>query len=356
LKAGSEYWLNLYLVLKEDTLWASAGHIVAMEQLAVPVVVPQAPELDISSLKDLSMTEDENGVKIEGDNFSIYIDRNSGVINSYKYNGKELFARGPVLNFWRAALNNDISIDSTWRVANRGMQVTAFKSALGNGGKTAVINIEFNLPMGKNSRATVDYIVYGNGFIKISSSLIPRGGMGELNRFGMDMLLPEGYTNIKYYGRGPVENYPDRNTGSFVGLYESTTDKEYFPYPYPQDTGNKTDVRWIALTKEGESLGILIKADGLMETSALHFNSEDLSSARHPYELVRRKETVLNINAKSRGVGNESCMGVRPLEQYLMRPTKKYSYSFNIIPFDTREDVLDLALINMHYIDISNNE
>ena len=171
--------------------------------------------------------------------------------------------------------------------------------------------------------------------------------MGELNRFGMELLIQEGYKQIQWYGRGPIENYADRNTGSFVGLYKSTTDKDYFPFPYPQDTGNKTDVRWIALTKEGESLGILVKADGVMEASALHFTSKDLSGARHPYELTKRSETVLNINGQSRGVGNESCMGVRPLEKYVMRPSKKYSYSFNILPFDVTEDVSDIALINL---------
>ena len=117
--------------------------------LAVPGDAPNALVIDLNNMKNVTLTEESDGLKIEGEDFSVFIDTYSGVITSYKVKGKELFVQGPVLNLWRAALNNDLSVDLGWRVANEGMQVTSLESAVENSGKTAVI-MSNNLPMGRN--------------------------------------------------------------------------------------------------------------------------------------------------------------------------------------------------------------
>jgi hypothetical protein len=346
LKAGSEYWLNLTLTLKEDTLWAKKGFVIASEQLSVPANAQSISVADVSKMDKVISTEQGNAIQIQGKDFSLSIDKESGEINSYKYNGKELFVKGPSLNFWRAALNNDAGVDWTWQNADENMKITSINSTVHESGSAAVIDIEYKLIKAKGSTASVVYTVYGTGQVKVESTLTPKSTMGELNRFGMDMVLPQGYEQIQWYGKGPQESYIDRNSGAYVGLYSSTAEKDFYPFMEPQDTGNKTDVRWIALTKQGENTGILVKADGLMEASALHFSSKDMIGKRHPFELQPRAETVLNINCRSRGTGNASC-GPQPLDKYLMKSSKIYNFSYNIIPFDVSKNAMEVSKVNL---------
>lgn len=343
-KAGSEYWLNVSLVLKDGNLWAETGHVMASEQLAVPVETQKLEAKDIATMGKVTLNDGDDEIKISGEDFSVVVNKKGGTISSYNFNGKEIFVEGPSLSFFRAYLNNDVGIDTGWENANSNKRVSSIEGRTHDSGNVAIIDVEYKLTAAKNSTVTVSYIVYGTGEIKVKSSLKPNSSMGELNRFGMQMVLPEGYENIEWYGRGPKENYNDRKTGYDVGVYKSTAEDDFFPYMDPQDTGNKTDVRWIALTKEGESTGLLVTADGLMEASALHFSAEDLNSKRHPYELTPRAETVLNINCTSRGIGNASC-GPGPLEQYLMKANETYSYSYNIIPYDTAKSAMEQSKV-----------
>lgn len=330
LKEAGEYFLNVALVLKEDTLWAEKGYVVASEQLLVPASVPVAAEVDINSMEKVHFSEENDFILVEGKDFSVKLDKATGVISSFNYKGREIFVQGPSLSFWRARLDNDAGVDMAWMKADEEMKISFFESKVHESGNAVIVKIGYVLPNAKKSQASVTYTIYGSGHIKVDSTLVPDSEMGELNRFGMEMMLPAGHEQIQWYGRGPQESYCDRNTGAYVGLYKSTTQKDFFPFAQPQDTGNKTDVRWISVTKE-DGTGVLVKANGLMEASALHFSAKDISGKRHPFELKPRIETVLNINCKSRGTGNASC-GPMPLDKYRMYSGKTYSYSYNIIP------------------------
>jgi hypothetical protein len=132
------------------------------------------------------------------------------------------------------------------------------------------------------------------------------------------MHLPEGYEQLSWYGRGPHENYLDRNEGAQVGVYRGTVDEQFVPYVFPQENGNKTEVRWVTLTN-ADGFGLHASADRLLEVSAHHFTPEDLTRARHPHELVRRPEVVLHLDYGQSGLGSASC-GPGRLQKYQLQP------------------------------------
>src|SRR5512136_1894001 len=148
------------------------------------------------------------------------------------------------------------------------------------------------------------------------------------------MRLPGGFEQLTWFGRGPHENYIDRNTGAAVGLYHSTVDEQYVPYILPQENGNKTDVRWLTLTN-ADGVGLLVSAEPVMEASVSHFTAADLTRAAHTNELERRDEVILNLDHKQCGLGGASC-GPGTLEQYLIKPGE-FNFSFRLRPFKSGE-------------------
>ena len=152
----------------------------------------------------------------------------------------------------------------------------------------------------------------------------------------MKMIVPEGYENITYYGRGPQENYIDRNTGAKIGIYKDTVTNSFSSkYVRPQENGNKTDVRWTALTNGENGKGIMVVAEDKMETSALHYRAEDIHNTwknlGHPYQVPTIKDTVLTVDYAQRGLGNASC-GPGPLGEYILNKGETYTHSFRITP------------------------
>jgi beta-galactosidase len=162
----------------------------------------------------------------------------------------------------------------------------------------------------------------------------------ELPRLGMKMEIPAGFEKLTFYGRGPQENYWDRKTGAFIGLYQSTVDEQYVPYISPQENGNKTDVRWFALQNDNGT-GLMFTADSLISFSALHYTIENLTQkkrgTRHTTDLKKNDFVSLNIDYGQTGVGGDNSWGARPLDKYTLWP-KKYKYSFRLIPISKNVD------------------
>jgi len=189
------------------------------------------------------------------------------------------------------------------------------------------------------------YTVYGSGDVVVDTHIVPVGDLPPLPRIGLQMCLPGEYNNFAWYGRGPHETYADRKLGAKVGVYSGTVDDQYVPYIVPQENGNKTDVRWVALTDDN-GVGLLVVAPhGEEETadkerpwlnvSAHHFTTQDLTEAQHTYELERRDDITLNLDHAQSGLGNGSC-GPGVLPQYLLEP-REYHYSLRLRPFSLRE-------------------
>jgi hypothetical protein len=177
---------------------------------------------------------------------------------------------------------------------------------------------------------TYTYTVYGSGDLVLEVQFAPQGKLPPLPRIGLQMRLPGAYDTFTWYGRGPHESYADRQEGARMGVYTGSVDEQYEPYIVPQENGNKTGVRWVALT-DADGLGLLAVGSQPIEVSAHHYSTADLDEAKHTYELVRRDEVTLNLDYRQAGLGSASC-GPGTRDEYLIQP-EPVVYSVRLRPF-----------------------
>ncbi len=333
VEPGVEYWLNLSFRLSEDTSWADAGHEVAWEQFKLPFEVPQSlPGLE--GLPGLEVTESESEVHVVGSGFSARIDRNDGTLASLNFRGTELLRSGPRPHFWRAPTDNDRGNGmpercAAWRAASSNWKI--MRTSVDRIGPSVVeILAQGELP-DVDSTYEIVYRLYGNGEIEIDSTFEPRrADLPELPRFGMQMTLPDDFDQLSWYGRGPHESYWDRKFGAAIGLYSGSVDDQYFDYSEPQETGNKTDVRWVSLTR-ADGVGLEVVGAEPLSVNALRYTTDDMEEAKHRYEMERRDFITLNIDHKQTGVGGDDSWGAQTHPEYTLDP-KPYHYRFTLRP------------------------
>lgn len=340
---GVEYWLNVSLTLSDDTSWAKKGHEIAKQQFKIPFNTLETPELDTTNMPTIQVEDNTEQVTVNGQDFQLVFDKAQGTISTFKYQDTEMLKTGPIPNFWRTPNDNDtmngmINRTGTWRDAGRDMHVDEVNVREIND-KAVSIQVNATLPTMTESRYKVTYFVYGSGDVVVRSTVVPGNGLPELPAFGMELTLPKEFENLSWYGRGPHENYWDRNTGADVGVYEGTVEDQFFPYVNPQQTGNKTDVRWATLTDD-DGTGLLISGLPLIEVNALHYTEEDLEQAKHPYELTKLEDIIVNVNDKQMGVGNS--WGDTALPEYMLYADQPYSYSYRLTP--VTKDMSPMAL------------
>ena len=198
-----------------------------------------------------------------------------------------------------------------------------------------------------------DYFILGNGQVYIYSRIeLGDAGLPEIPRFGLKMVMPPGYEYIRWYGRGPHENYNDRKTSSFVGLYRSTVADMYHPYVRPQENGNRTGIRWMTLT-DNQGTGLLIMGSPTFDGSALHYTIDDLdytvSQNKHTADLVARPEIYLNLDLNQRGVAGNNSWGAKPLEKYRIMP-RDLGYTIILSPVTRNDDPMEKSKIHYHII------
>ncbi|WP_050699080.1 beta-galactosidase small subunit-related protein [Anaeromassilibacillus senegalensis] len=335
--AGAEYYLNINVLLKEDTLWAEAGHEIAHEQFAIPASVTAIAPITVNTNVTVDTENDADYVLVSGDNFSFKLDKTSGAMSEYVYNGETVILDGPAPNFWRAKINNDGGdVDNNWKNANKNITVdeNGITVAKAEDGRT-VITTNLTLTNANNAKETVVYTIDGSGAVTMNFTLDATGtSMGQIMKVGSNMVLPEGYEDITRYGNGPTECYFDRDSYAMTGLYTNTVTDSFYPYLETQETGTQNGTKWMTLTGENKATGILVAGKQDLETSALHFSIDQLDAAKHPYQLkAPNKETYVNIDLISRGIGNRSC-GPDTLEEYKIPNNKAYSFEYTIVPFD----------------------
>ena len=340
--AGNEYFIEIDLRLSEDTPWAKKGYVVAREQFEL-TNNPAVPVVDLSSFPALKTDDNGSSLIVSGKDFKVTFDKKSGILTSYRFKGTELIKEGFIPNFWRAPTDNDFGNRmqkrcAVWEKASSKRKLKTFKVEKISD-KAVKISLSYSLPA--EAIFQISFTVLGNGEIKIDNFLMPFGDdLPELPRLGMTMEMPAGFEKLTFYGRGPQENYWDRKTGAFVGLYQSTVDEQYVPYISPQENGYKTDVRWFALQND-KGTGLMFAADSLICFSALHYTIDDLSQkkrgSKHTTDLKKKDFASLNIDYGQTGVGGDNSWGARPLAKYTLWP-KKYKYSFRLIPINKNVD------------------
>jgi beta-galactosidase len=335
---GSEYFINFYAKSLQATEMIPEGHIVATEQCKIPFSFPADIEEECE-YQDIQFYTDKDKYTFTGSNFNIRFNRKNGSLAQYNYDGNDLLEGDLEINFWRAPTDNDFGNNmpirlKPWRTAGRDHIVTADTLIVPHDDCYRII-FKFSFPDVASTGLT-EYTIKGNGEIIVTNTYTPgENKFVELPRFGMTLVLSPGYDNMKWFGRGPFENYQDRHTAAFVGLYQSTVAEQFFPYSRPQETGNKTDVRWVTLTNRSGH-GLKFTGSPLLSISALHFSMDDLDPGEtkkniHPPDLDPRPEIYLNIDYKQMGVGGDNSWGALPHDKYRLFP-KEYSYTFRISP------------------------
>ena len=338
IDGNNEYFLNVYFSLKESVSWAENGHIVASEQFPLNVR-PVLASVDINTLNKMDVSSDEKKLEIDGDNFKVVFDLESGIISSLRYGTKEMLhnRQGLALNWYRS-VNNDAFTDQTYYPTTYDKPLFAYK--VDNSGKFVTVLVDMNASIvTKNGAVTIPstmkYTVYSNGTIDVSAGFVKPDNGGIIRRLGLQMIMPQGMENIQWYGRGPEENYIERKQSASIGLYKTTvTGMEKEHYLRSQSMGNREDIRWFTIT-DTNSQGIKVISKSNMSFSALHFTDEALWNALHDFELdkIRKPETFVNIDCMQQGLGNASC-GPIPLPQYMIPVNVPLYYSFRIEPFN----------------------
>ncbi|GIJ44049.1 beta-galactosidase [Virgisporangium aliadipatigenens] len=345
---GREYFLRVWFTTRTRTPWAPSGFEVAATQLPLDLGSPAVTPVPLTRVPAVAVRQADDAITVTGREFTVTIAKSTGLITAYVVRGKPLLVSGPVPNFWRAPTDNDEgnghpSRNGTWRHAGADRRVTDV-SIDTTSRKAVVITVSGILPTSVPSTYTTTYTVFGNAEIRVDSALHPGSpALPYIPEVGTVLLLPAGLSRLEYYGRGPEENYWDRNVASEVGRYTSTVAKQWTEYLRPQENGNKTDVRWIALT-DRHGTGLLATGEPLIEVNASHFTPEDLSlGARHSYQLTPRPEVVLRLNHRQMGVGGDDSWGAQTHDEFKLFADRDYRYTYRLRPLTRADDPMELS-------------
>ena len=345
---GKEVFLNIDFRLKEAEPLLTAGQVMAYAQL--PVVTKQACSGDCSKMlaqghgkKKMKLAAKKNNVvAVTTPNLTFKIDRSTGLISEYAYNGKSLLGEGGTLkpNFWRAPTDNDMGAGlqkkfKAWK--NPQMNLKNIDVKKDKKTNSVTILTSFDMPE-VQGQMDITYVVFANtGAVKVTEDFKATEGakVSDMFRFGMLMQMPYIMEKSNYYGRGPIENYSDRKDCMRIGVYTDDADNQYFPYIRPQESGTKSDIRWWKQT-DATGMGLQVKSCTPFYASAIHFDTEELDDGeekeqRHSFDLKKSKFTNLFLDSAHMGVGGENSWGAWPLEKYRVHYGNK-TFTFTLIP------------------------
>ncbi|MEI6683857.1 MAG: glycoside hydrolase family 2 TIM barrel-domain containing protein [Bacteroidota bacterium] len=334
----TEYFLNLYL--KTTAPWGllQTGHTLASEQFLLATLGSDPATAATGGQAKIKVAEGDHDIVITGSQFTVGFDKTSGTLSSWKFRDTEMMIRGPLPNFRRAPTDNDVGNglpkrSRVWFEASekRSVQSVEMKK---EGDKSASIRVVYLFP-DSLARETVDYHINAVGAITVTASITPlREKLPEMVRFGMNLQISPEFLKMAWYGRGPAENYQDRNTASFVGLWEGLVDNQPCPYVRPQEYGYRTDVRWMSL-ESAKHLAIRFNGQPLIGFSALPYTYDDMKgfkqAGKHISDLVDEPFVDVNIDYKQMGVGGDDSWGAQTHAAYTL-PAGSYSYSFTMEP------------------------
>jgi len=340
LGPGAECWLTVRFKLADDTPWAEKGHEIGWSQFKMPFEAPAAPELKAKDMASLKLEESKDKIIVIGADFRLVFDKGKAQVTSLSHGGSELIETGPTFNIWRAPTDNDVPrMAPRWRsfgldrlqhkVKNLEVKQVSQKVV-----QIRVASVAHAPDVTEGFDYQLSYTVCGSGDTMMDLDVVPNEKLPPLPRIGLQLSIPGEYNTFTWYGRGPHENYWDRKEGAPVGLYNGTVDEHYVPYIKPQENGNKTDVRWVLLTNE-KGMGLLVVGKPFLEVSAHHFTTEDLTKAKHTFELKRREDITLNLDFGQCGLGGGSC-GPDTLAKYLINPEPAH-FSVRLRPLSPKD-------------------
>ena len=382
LDPNKEYLLHIVYRLKEDMPWAKAGYIQAEEQLPVQVAAAR-PAITTAGKVNMSAVKD-NKIVLSGKTFTTTFDLTKGTIYNLQYDGKTIIPDGcgPELNAFRAWVNNDNWAYEGWYangLNNLQHKCTSYTThANANGSVSVVCNVESQAPysyrleggnanwkklienkekpFGKDDfrfTTQVVYTIFPDGSIESESAITSNKPNLTLAKLGYTVRVPKALSLLNYYGRGTVDNYPDRKTGQMIGIYEQQdVEDEFVAFPKPQDTGNHQDTRWLSLAGNGGQdalYGALFVAKDKMSFSALPWSDNTIAMANHPHELPQSDYTYLHLDMAITGLGGNSCGQGGPLQRDRVMATP-HTFGYMIRPMNSVEtnDLVSNANVSLN--------
>ena len=330
-RPGAAYHLTLRFTLARATAWAEAGHEVAFAQFELPIAAPPAPAVVRTAMPPLQCREDGARLHIRGGASALSFDMARGAIDSWSFAGRPLLLAGPRLSLWRAAIDNDARgggarVAQEWRERFLDIVQHRLDSFAWEQLDDAVIRVTISTCVAPPVyQAAFDcrytYTLFGGGDMLVEVQGTPRGEWpATLPRIGLELTLPGALDRVAWLGRGPGESYPDSRQAARFGLWRASVDELWTPYVRPQENGNRSDTRWVAL-HDPSGAGLLAAGDPPLNFSAHRFTTEDVDRAEHTYELTPRPTITWHLDYRQNGLGTASCgPGVMPQYQLHAEP------------------------------------
>jgi beta-galactosidase len=341
-----EYILTISIKEKEATDLVAQEHEVAWEQFYLPSMQGFSFS-KLSEFPAISIEETDQQYLLMNEDFQMVFSKQDGILKSYKYQGVSYLyeEEGPKTSFWRGMTDNDFGNGfpkraAYWKNASDSMILNSIE--ISNISKQEIKVTAIYQLAGDYGELEIDYVVLGSGELYIQNQLKLNDhlDMSEFPRLGMSLFLNSEFNHLRWYGRGPYENYWDRKTAYKVGVYESTTEEQYVPYIRPQENSNYTDVRWVTL-RNSENKGLMIAGFPTVEFSAQNYTLEDFDQPdkkvnKHTTDIQQRDFIAVDIDFGQTGVGGNNSWGSRALPQYTLYP-QTYCYAFRIKPMSKAE-------------------
>ena len=338
---GNEYFINFYVKSKTARNLIPEEHMVARKQLQLQSTATQNFYALENKVNSLNFQNRQDEIVISNQLFEMSLSKNDGTIRSYVFEGAEMIQQGPEINFWRAPTDNDFGNglqkrSIAWKDASEKQKLISVTVVEKKKGRVKLRVIHRMDAV--DSQNTSFYTIYPDGRILVRNKFDFEGKeeLGEMPRFGMNLILPKEFDNVQWYGRGPHENYIDRKESAFIGIYEGTVKDLYYPYIRPQENGYRTENRWVKVTNDSGK-GFKFIGLPLISFSAHHnfisdFDPGKEKEQRHTTDIRPRDLVSLNIDYKQMGVGGDNSWGARTYDKYLLEPAN-YNYSFWMVPF-----------------------
>lgn len=329
----SDYHINFYAKSKTEHSLIPKGHNVASEQFLLQngsFITSEKNEGE-----EILVTKTTADLELSNNNFKANFDVKTGVLNRLDFGDGNILIKGITPNFWRASTDNDFGFKmpkklGIWKKATDNQELISIKETKEK--NQVLVVVDYNLPKAKNGKVGVSYLFNESGAIKVTTTFDNKDTTYPiLPRFGNNFILKQEFDNVNWLGKGPFENYQDRNTAAFVGNYKSKVTDLYFPYIRPQENGYKTENRWVTFTNN-KGKGIKITAPKYFGFSAHNQYNSDFDAGkqkqqRHTTDIQKRDFVNINIDAVQMGVGGDNSWGAKPLKKYQIKGEKmEYSY------------------------------
>ena len=337
---GAEWAVTISAHQKTETSWCDKGYRIAWEQFVLKTWDFDAQKLGESATAPVVEESAESYTISSGDNV-ITFNKKMGTVSTIVNGNRTLMNEGPRLDFWRAPIDNDGTgpkaryVDGKMLEDRRGGRLTKLWDSAGypymkkdvkeivceesDGNVVITVTSQVNARTPDAGFDVVEIFTFNNeGQFSLNCDIKPYGKLVEVARIGYEVVMPKDMNRFEWYGKGPFDAYVDRKDGVALGVYGGTVDEQFVNYIFPQENGNKYDVRWVSLT-DVRGFGMTVSGNQPVEANIRRYTTMELAEAIHPYDLTPIDGSVLHINYKMAPLGNESC-GPRPLEEYVLYP------------------------------------